>query len=186
MSQDSPPGQSNDEVCLGLSFQGLQISVKGPSSKALTFIKRITEDLQDFSTTASTSSSNPPSSSTPAVPICPPAVLSLANKLSAASILTPEERVRRAWAIGLAARRQIEEGTVSEEPVVDIDLPNNHFAIVRSQVFGEGPRIIRSAADFKKILGTRCSPPPVGHGFPSGTEARIYVAAANQGSLEDL
>ena len=41
---DSPPRY--DEVCLGLSFQGLQISVRGPAGKALSFIQKITKDPQ--------------------------------------------------------------------------------------------------------------------------------------------
>ena len=156
MSQDS---SSTPKVCSGLSFQGLQISVKGPSSKALAFIRtsKISVNLPLLQAAARHHLPHP----------CPASVLVLAGKLSAAGILSPEERVKRAWSLGLSARKQIEEGISGDEPVVDIDLPNNHFAIVRSQVFGEGPKIIRSAAECKKILGTRCTPPPVGHGFPS-------------------
>eukprot|EP00435_Cladocopium_sp_Y103_P010416 s233_g2.t1 len=180
MSQAPSSGQNDDEVSLGLAFQGLQISIRGPGPKALAFIKRVTEDLQDFPHSSSHSSAS--SQSLPAtspVPPCPSSLLALANKLSAASILSPKERVLRAWQLGISARRQIEGQPGVEEPVISIDLPNNFFAVVRCSSF-EGAKIIRSAGEFKRILGSRSTPSAVGHGFPSETEARVYLVASGQ------
>ena len=178
MNQGPSPEQKDDEVCLGLSFQGLQISVRGPAGKALSFIQKITKDLEESQLVTSSSSGETTPSPLP-VPPCPASLRALSAKLSAASLLSPDERVKRAWSLGIAARRVI-EGTVGvEEPVVDIDLPNKYFVVAKCSSF-EGAKIVRSAADFKRLLGGKPSPSSVGHGFPSETEARVYLAASGR------
>lgn len=81
--------------------------------------------------------------------------------------------------MGIAARRSI-EGTVGvEEPILDIDLPNKYFVVAKCSSF-EGAKIVRSSVDFKRLLGGGSAASAVGHGFPSETEARVYLVAAGR------
>ena len=46
MSQGPAPGSSNDGINLAVQFQGLRISVSGPSARALDFVHLLSPDYQ--------------------------------------------------------------------------------------------------------------------------------------------
>ena len=73
--------------------------------------------------------------------------LDLANKLSAASVLTPEDRVLRAWLSAFHAKAALEGTSPPALRVVPIDLPSKYFAVARGADITE-PKIRRSAKDF--------------------------------------
>eukprot|EP00435_Cladocopium_sp_Y103_P055973 s978_g18.t1 len=163
----------------------LQIAVVGPSQKALDFVHKLSPGYQvrNPAQASASTSSNQPASAFPASPPllpCPESVLALAKRLSAASILSPEERVLRAWNIGQQAKAQLASQPVPVYQPVSIDLPPNYFVVLRGGGFPE-PRTLRSAADFRKAITGRGPPTEVGHEFPSETGARAYLSAAGYG-----
>lgn len=105
--------------------------------------------------------------------------------MSAASILSPQERVRRAWLCGLYARAQIDSTPQPSEPIVAIDLAAKYFVVLRGVGFTE-PKTLRSAEGFKKVFKGRGPPFEVGHEFPSETEARAYLTAAGYGHFAGI
>eukprot|EP00435_Cladocopium_sp_Y103_P017795 s4315_g4.t1 len=189
MSQVPSTHCEDDEISLAVSFQGLSISVVGPASKALDFVRKLAPDQPASSSqpasSASLHSSPHQPSSRPSYPPCPDSVLSLASRLSAASILSPEERVRRAWLCGQYARAQIESRPEPEEQVVSIDLPAKYWVVLRGRDYPE-PKTLRNPIEFKKVFTGRGPPFEVGHEFPSETEARAYLTAAGYGHFAGI
>lgn len=186
MSQNHPDlsNDGDDEISLAVSYQGLRISVIGPSEKALDFVHRLSPDYQPSQGiirppgTSSTAASS--GQSAPASPPCPDNVLALATRLSAASILKPEERIRRAWSCGVRDRARIEGRVVPYEPIVSIDLPINYYVVARAQGVSE-PRILRSQKDYRRSFAGLGPPEEIGCEFPSETEARAYITALGYG-----
>ena len=72
------------------------------------------------------------------VPPCPDRVLALASRLSAASILSPKERIQRAWICGIHARALLDSKPVPIETVVAIDLP-------------DPPRVLKLTISFAEV-----------------------------------
>ena len=184
MSQVPSSGPEDDEISLAVSFQGLRISVVGPATKALDFVHKLSPEhqRQEVSSTAS-------SSELPAAPVvvpdpipCPASVLALASRLSAASILTPEERVKRAWLCGLHARALLDSRPAPSEPVIAIDLPAKYWVVLRGRGYSS-PRTLRNPAQYQRAFSGIGAPAEVGHEFPSETEARAYLTAAGYGYL---
>ena len=68
-----------------------------------------------------------------------------------------------------------------DEPIIDIDLPNKYYVVAKCPG-SESAGIVRNAVDFKRLLGGKLPPQSVGHGFPSETEARVYLTASGQPS----
>ena len=130
MSQaPSSSSQEDDEISLAVVFQGLKVSVVGPASKALDFIHKLVPDQQGQSSSSQRSSPDHSACSASTVipspvPPCPDRVLALASRLSAASILSPKERIQRAWICGIHARALLDSKPVPIETVVAIDLPD--------------------------------------------------------------
>ena len=183
MSQRPSENTDDDEISLAVSFQGLRVSVVGPAKKALDFVNQLVPEADRPSEGASSSAGQAAGSRSTTRPTsllahhpCPAHLLDLASKLSAASVLTPEERVRRAWLAGLHAKSAL-EGTVPPAlGVAPIDLPYKFFAVVRGVGVDE-PKIFRSPKDFEKAAGPLAGPRAIGQGFPSETEARVYLEA---------
>ena len=150
----------------------LEITVRGPSTRALEFVQRFSPTDSGASDAAS-SGVHRPSDPEP-LPPCPDNLLALSTRLSAASILSPQERVKRAWICGCIAGRQLDGQSCPEVAAISIDLPSSYFVVLRGHNVTE-PRILRSARDYNRILeGNEI--PGVGHSFPSETEARVYLA----------
>lgn len=181
MSRGQSSGsQEDDDLRLALEFQGLQISVQGPSEKALAFVQRLSVDLAETLGSGASSSGLRGSALEPLqVPPCPAEVSALSTKLSAASILSPAERVHRAWLAGFHARAVLDQRKPPVQEIVPIDLPSKFFVVVRGDGYQE-PKIIRSYKDFERALRPTSGPPPVGHDFPSETEALAYLAAVRK------
>lgn len=176
----SSGSQEDDDLRLALEFQGLQISVQGPSDKALAFVQRLSLDLAENAGSGAPSSGSRSSIHEPLqVPPCPAEVSALSTKLSAASILSPAERVQRAWLAGFHARAALDQRRAPTQEIVPIDLPSKFFVVVRGDGYPE-PRIIRSYKDFERALRPISGPVPVGHDFPSETEALAYLAAVRK------
>ena len=120
----------NDEISLAVVFQGLRISVVGPAPQALDFVNKLVPGHNAPAASYPAQGSSPtPSSSVPARDLpaarrCPDSVLALAARLSAASILLPQERIERAWTCGLLARAQLDSGPLPTAQIISIDLPN--------------------------------------------------------------
>jgi hypothetical protein len=171
-------GSSDDEINLAVQVQGLGITVSGPSARALDFLHRLSPQYQGGAAQPATASIS--ASASPGLPDpidCPAQYLALAKKLSAASVKTPEERVKRVWLAGQYARAEL-SGAVIEEPVIALDLLNNVWAVLRGRGISK-PKIMRSQRGFKELLEARSGFTLVGHGFPSETEARrVYIAGA--------
>eukprot|EP00435_Cladocopium_sp_Y103_P048611 s643_g14.t1 len=177
----SPEASDNDEISLAVAFQGLKISVVGPATQALDFVNKLVPGHQHSSAGSASSSAPPASSSTPpGIPPCPDSVLALASRLSAVSILSPTERVLRAWAIGHIARAQLDSSPLPDYTIVSSDLPNKYHVVLRGRGLEE-PRVYKNQVDFRKALQGLSPPLGVGHEFPSETEARAYLTAAGWG-----
>ena len=175
MSQGPSQDTDNDEINLAITFQGLRITVAGPPERALDFVHRLDPEYQRPSGASSSQASqseaayqHQPQDSA----VCPASVLALATKLSAASILTPEERVRRAWKAGLVTRAALEGRTLALD-IGPIDLSLKYFVEVRGEGLQE-PRITRSPQEFNRFIA---GPRALGRGFPSETEATVYLDA---------
>ena len=95
-----PQSSGNDEVIsLGIQFQGLEITIRGPAGRALDLANKISNENNPSSgsTVAASAQSTSQRSS---FPPCPADLLALSSRLSAASILSPEQRIQRAWKCG--------------------------------------------------------------------------------------
>lgn len=169
MSQARSSGCQDDaDLQLALAFEGLQITVQGPKAKALSLVQRVTAELSTESTIPEVPT---------AVPAIPGDLSILAGKLSAASCLSPAERIQRAWVAGHHARAAILGKAPPRELILPIDLPSKFFAVAQGSGLQE-PKILRSTFDFKQALKPAPGVVPVGHEFPSETEAIVYLAAA--------
>lgn len=175
MSRDQSLPGNDETILLAIQFQGLEITVRGPSARALDFIQR-------FSPSSSGPSDIPSAAARPSdpdpLPPCPDNILALATRLSAASVLSPQERVKRAWVLGCIAKRVLDGLPYPEVVTISLDLPSNYFVVLRGHNISE-PRILRNARDYNHILeGNEL--PGVGQAFPSETEARAYLAGAGR------
>ena len=127
----------------------LEITVRGPSTRALEFVQRFSPTDSGASDAAS-SGVHRPSDPEP-LPPCPDNLLALSTRLSAASILSPQERVKRAWICGCIAGRQLDGQSCPEVAAIYIDLPSSYFVVLRGHNVTE-PRILRSARDYNRTL----------------------------------
>lgn len=179
MSQGPYSASDNDEISLAVQFQGLSISIQGPAAKALAFARKLSPEPEAEPAVAR--------SSQPSVvqvvdttAQCPDQYLALASKLSAASSHSPLERVRRAWTAGLLAKAELAGHTPGTE-VVDLDLPSSYFVVLRGRRVVE-PKVLRSKREYKDLAECSVACGFIGHGFPSETESRVYLAAAGRAS----
>lgn len=174
MSRGPPSSEQDDTIFLAIQFQGLEITVRGPSARALDFAQQLSPQERQ-----------PPASSTDPEPLppCPDNLRALAVRLSAASVLSPIDRILRAWSLGCAAKRSLDGESCPELATVAIDLPSNYYVVLRGHGVSE-PKIVRSQRDFNRFL-EGADLPGIGQAFPSETEARVYLAAAGRGASAD-
>lgn len=186
MSQGPSSSSGDGEINLAIQFQGLRISIQGPAAKALEFVQKLAPESSPDTATGGPSSAS--SGSAPRASQCPDQYLALATKLSAASVFSPKERVERAWLAGWLARTRLAGGYPEPSPepspefaIVELDLPSKFFVVLQGRGVREA-KILRSAKDFKELSEVVSGPPFVGHGFPSETEAKVYIAGAGRAS----
>ena len=108
----------------------------------------------------------------------PEQYLALASNLSAASSHSRVERIHRAWLAGLYARAKLAGGR-SEASVVELDLASSYFVVLQGRGISE-TKIPRNRREFKDLAEARTGPVPVGHGFPTETESRVFIAWAGR------
>ena len=123
MSTGASPSGQDDTLCLAVQFQGLEITVRGPSHQALDFVQRLTTGAENNQGDRPYEGATPPATALPGHPVCPRHILALSTNLSAASCLSPIERVQRAWDLGCRAKLQLDGRALPEDPVVAVDLP---------------------------------------------------------------
>eukprot|EP00435_Cladocopium_sp_Y103_P061892 s916_g23.t1 len=182
MDADLSSSDNDDILCLAIQFQGLEVTVRGPSERALEFVERIQPGGLRGGGPANPPAPRASASGSPApLPDCPDNLLALSARLSAASFLSPADRVKRAWTLGCRAKRLLDGQEFPDEPIISCDLPSNFFVVLRGVNISE-PKILRSARAFHQAL-EGAELPGVGHDFPSETEARVYLAAAGRSSL---
>eukprot|EP00435_Cladocopium_sp_Y103_P029245 s568_g7.t1 len=169
MSQGQSSASDNGEITLAIQFQGLSISVQGPASRALEFVQHLSPEPEAEPTTSVDFTLD-----------CPEQYLALAAKLSAASSHSPIERVQRAWRAGLYARAAL-AGDLSERSVavVELDLPSTYFVVLQGRGVTE-TKVLRNRKEFLDLSKAQSGPPFVGHGFPSETETRVFIAGAGR------
>ena len=168
-----PSSPGNDEIIsLAARVQGLEITIRGPANRAWNLARRLSTEQAQGATAEQESLS---SGHTP-FPACPPDILALATRLSAASVLPPRERVLRAWKLGCKARCLLDGVPFEDQPIVSLDLPSSFFVVLRGNGIDQ-PKILRRARDFSRAL-EGAELPGIGQGFPSETETRVYLAGA--------
>lgn len=123
MSTGASPSGQDDTLCLAVQFQGLEITVRRPSHQALDFVQRLTTGAENNQGDRPYEGATPPATALPGHPVCPRHILALSTNLSAASCLSPIERVQRAWDWGCRAKLQLDGRALPEDPVVAVDLP---------------------------------------------------------------
>ena len=194
--------QSSDDVVeLALEFQGLQISVRGSSSASLEFVRRVSEL---HNPPVRTVFSAPPASSWSVVsspraetrqetrasieagfPDLPAHLRLLSSSLGQqSSRLSATERLDRAWKAGCWAKAKLQGRVQSPNRTPTIDLGNRAYAIIR----GPGvtvPKIVNSSAELFATVGELSGTDTICHGFPSKTEARVYIAAVDAAALAE-
>ena len=83
----SLPG-NDDIISLAAQFQGQEITIRGPANQAWNLARRLSSEHSSGTGSTSTRSAGNSSSLD-----CPPDLLALAAGLSAASVLSPRERI---------------------------------------------------------------------------------------------
>lgn len=192
----SEASSSDDVVELTLRLRGLRITVQGPAPLATDLAVRI-PPLLDSPSIAGSVYSEPAASTVVSFAAStaptglhqpetrdevlatfgtvPTSVLDQARRLGG-GFESPEFRVRRAWLAGCWARAVL-QGRV---PTPNRSEPISHrsrFYVVLRGGRGELPACFSSSQAYWACVG-RLSDETVTHGFPSETEARIYVEAA--------
>ena len=87
-----------------------------------------------------------------------------------------EQRARRAWVAGCWAKLALDKKVARAKPALPIDLANTNFVILRADGCTT-PKLFEELGSFQRICqGSQCW--PIGHGFASKAEARVYCLAA--------
>lgn len=197
----SNPASSSEEDILDLSLRlhGLRITVRGPSAAALDFVQRASAlPSLDSSGVSEVGSSGawsvvdaPPASTfSPArrssgyqpveatFPACPDHLRRLASSLGLRSArLSAEERVERAWTAGCWAKAVIEGRARVPAATPKSGLSNRVYVVLRGPQI-DPPTLFHTSAALQAAVGELQGSDTVCHGFPSRTEAAIYVEAA--------
>ena len=191
-----------DIIELSCRLRGLEITIKGPSAEATSFLASITSgslagrSASPSPTTGSFELVSSPSASQSQHPrgrrletrdeilasfgSCPHRLLSSASRLGG-SQSEAEARVRRAWLAGKWAKATIEKRTPSPNRSDPIDLRSRFYAVAFCESL-DGPVIFRSSGSYWSALGSfaegQAGATAVSHSFPSELEAKIYLEAA--------
>ena len=107
---------------------------------------------------------------------CPSRLLQCASKLCG-SATSGTDRVRRAWLAGKWAGAVAAGRITTPSRAHPIDLRPRFYAVLRASGLSE-PTIFRSAGSYFRCIGDFDSSDSISHGFPSETEAKIYLEAA--------
>ena len=188
----------DEEVELSLQFEGLQISVRGSSSASLGFVRQLTgirRETPSVSQAAPCSSwsvvSSAPSqpetraSIEASFPRLPAHLRLLSSSLgNQSSRLSAEERLERAWKAGCWAKAKLQNRVQSPNRTPVIDLGNRACAVIRGPGV-HSPRILNSSAELFATVGELSGSDTICHGFPSKTEARVYIAATEDGEVAE-
>ena len=203
------PATHDAEVLeLTCSLRGLSITVKGPSSQAVDFIRFVSEhydpSLPAQSSAASDHSfdfvsSRPPASPRSTVPPSPERVRhsfsETRSEILASFAPAPEgqlqfasrlvgasssgiERVKRAWLAGQWAGAVAARRVVSPNRSPQLDLRSRFYAILRAPGLSR-PVICKSAATYFRLVGRLEDSDSISHAFPSEIEAKIFLAGAS-------
>ena len=139
----SSHGRGPEVVELSLRFAGLDITVRGPPSRAADFVHRISSSVPSepaVSSSASTSSVGlfvvpepmPAPSVEDSFDPCPGSVLSRARTFLKSTRVSPEVHATRAWVAGQWAKACL-SGRVDSVPATpSLDFPTKYWATVRS------------------------------------------------------
>lgn len=182
-----PSRSSNDDVVdLALDFQGLHISVRGSSSAAVDFVRRVSSFAGPQSEPAVEEPHSPWSivrecqAIEETFPDLPEHIRRLASSLPLRSCrLPPEDRLDRAWKAGCWAKAVLDGRARVPQKTPKIDLANKVYAVIR----GPGilrPRLYKSLSSFSAAVGELQGSATICHGFPSRTEAAVYVEATGE------
>ena len=109
-------------------------------------------------------------------PECPAYFLSRARSLGACSTGPPESRILRAWRAGCWAREVLQGNFPTPSASARLDIPSRVYPVLGGP--GVQPAFYRAYRDVARALGPLSSSGAVFHGFPSETEAEVYVVAA--------
>ena len=186
-----PSSSGEDGVLeLAVEFQGLQISIRGQSDRALDFVQRLASARPEQDSSAASVASweeipeaNPVGTETrasveAAFPRCPRQLQLLSSSLSTTTRgWTPEDRVHRAWKAGNWAAAVRAGRAQSPNRTPTIDLPNKFYVVIRAPGISS-PRVYKSSREFFAAVGTLEGSDTICHGFPSKAEAQIYLAGA--------
>eukprot|EP00438_Fugacium_kawagutii_P009398 Skav231304 [mRNA] locus=scaffold161:318148:318732:- [translate_table: standard] len=192
MSQGSSndPG-IGDNITLTVDFEGLVVTVPGPSESALDFVRRL-PGLRGEASASSQDGGYQESSVAPsgeaAAPFeplpCPAGLFALGKELRSAKY-TAKDRINRAWEAGQFARAFCNE-RISKVPQISSlrELPSKVYVVLRSQKH-QRPFVYYNTTDLRASLGD-CTSKTIFQGFPSRVEARIYCQSFGEGIPEEL
>lgn len=179
---------------LSLDFEGLLITVSGPSERALTFVRRLSEERGDPSWTVQNVAAPAPgstsviASSVPFVPRAPPRnILELATELRSKKV-PPRERIERAWTAGEYARARFFGYLNEYKAVTPLEISSKYHVVVRSYRH-QRTKIFYNTDSFREAIGTaedNGEVDPIFFSFPTRVEARVYCTALGTGVPEEL
>ena len=189
----SQPEQDSEVVELSLQLSGLAITVRGSPSRAVEFVR----GLSDQASPAPSHHGYPSQPGTPAstvrswvsssvetrcsiaseFPSCPAHWLGLAASRLSGSRIGGADRARRAWLAGCWARAVIDSRIGSPNRSAAIELPNRFWCVLSCQGL-TCPRVFTTSRQFFAAVGAVEGSTTVCHAFPSETESRIYFEAA--------
>eukprot|EP00438_Fugacium_kawagutii_P033108 Skav219659 [mRNA] locus=scaffold1257:33015:33593:+ [translate_table: standard] len=192
MSHHHTSVDDEDVVNLSVEFEGLFITVSGPAENSVRFLRRLGREAASGSSGQDGASGGyrGPSGAQEtrdsiegSFETCPANILALASQLSS-SKLSPTERVQRAWKAGKWAEAVRRGRASSPNRTPTIDLQNRCYVVLSSPSHPK-PKVYYSSRAFFCAVGDLEKSSAICHGFPTQTEARIYLAAAGEDFPED-
>ena len=123
-------------------------------------------------------SPEPRSSIEASFPAIPRTLLDSARNLRSA-VATPEDRARRAWLAGCWAGAVLAGRCATPNCTAPLALPSRVYVILRTATSND-VRVTHSRASYFQLVDNLRSSATLSHGFPTETEARIYVAGAGR------
>ena len=191
-----------DVVDLELEFQGLSITVRGPSASAASFISSLSsapasseppstihhdhpsapevslasEALSQSQASAVTSGLETRAAILASFPPLPSHWIDSCEALSSRG-LSGTQRGQRAWVAGNWARATVEGRTSSPNRSEQLPLPNRYWCVLSCDRL-PGPAVFTSSRAFFRAIGRLEGSNTVCHAFPSQVEARIYFSGA--------
>ena len=199
------PSQDDAVLDLTCQFGDLHITISGPASQATDLLRSITSRPLGSAPPASSAASaasfdlvSQPASSRAALPAagyparlehrdtilatfrpCPDYLLEGSSKL-VGSKLCGADRVRRAFLAGQWAKAVRDKRVPSPNRTPPIELKNRYYVVLSGGVGLEHPTVFNSSASYWAAIGnTLAESSAISHGFPSQTEARVYLAGAD-------